>query len=228
MKDTAIIVAGGQGKRMNSDIPKQFMSIQGIPILIYTLRVFYRFDPNLDIIVVLPENEISTWKALCDIHAFNLPHRIVKGGKTRFHSVKNAVDNLVYKGLVAIHDGVRPFVSLETIGRCFKTARNKGNAIPVIKPVDSIRIITKDGNYHLERDNARIIQTPQVFKAQILTDAYTQPYNETFTDDASVVESSGHKINLVEGNIENFKITTPVDLMTAEVYVQKLIQTEQS
>jgi 2-C-methyl-D-erythritol 4-phosphate cytidylyltransferase len=222
MKKVVIIVAGGRGKRMKSDIPKQFLPIFGFPILMHTIKKFYRHDSSIKIIIVLPKTQIKTWKKLCRDYKFKLGHDIVKGGITRFHSVKNGVSKIRGKDwIVAIHDGVRPLVSLETIKRCFKKAASSGNAIPAIEIPESLRIIEKGRNFPADRGRYMLIQTPQIFQLKLLKEAFKQDYKTEFTDDAGVVESMGHKINLVDGNKENIKITTPSDLLVAESYLKK-------
>lgn len=212
----AIIVAGGKGERMQADIPKQFLEIQGKPILMHTLESFHRYDAAIQLIVVLPSVQIEFWNGLCKKHAFSLPHRIVAGGQTRFHSVKNGLDTVNVPALVAVHDGVRPLVSVETIARCFDEAEKNEAAIPVIDLVDSIRQVTADGNQSVDRNSYKLVQTPQVFDSELLKKAYEQDFSPLFTDDASVVEAIGIKIHLVEGNRENIKITTAFDLRIAE------------
>jgi 2-C-methyl-D-erythritol 4-phosphate cytidylyltransferase len=222
MKKVVIIVAGGRGKRMKSDIPKQFLPIFGFPILMHTIKKFYRYDSSIKIIIVLPKTQIKTWKKLCRDYKFKHGHDIVKGGITRFHSVKNGISKIRGKDwIVAVHDGVRPLVSLETIKRCFKKAASSGNAVPAIEIPESMRIIEKGRNSQADRGRYRLIQTPQIFQLKLLQEAFKQDYKTEFTDDASVVESMGHKINLVEGNKENIKITTPSDLLVAESYLKK-------
>jgi len=222
MKKVVIIVAGGRGKRMKSDTPKQFLPIYGFPVLMHTVKKFHRHDNSIRIIIVLPKTQIKLWKKLCRDYKFNYSHDIVQGGVTRFHSVKNGLSKI--KGedwLIAIHDGVRPLVSLDTIRRCFKKAATSGNAVPAIEIPESMREIDKSGNRPADRSKFKLIQTPQVFHVKFLKEAFKQDYNPGFTDDASVVESMGHTINLVEGNKENIKITTPSDLLVAESYLKK-------
>jgi len=214
---TAIIVAGGKGERMGTTIPKQFIEIKGKPILMYTIEAFLRYEVSLQIIVVLPAIQMEYWSTLCEKHKFNFTHKVVAGGETRFQSVKNGLSAIEHSGLVAVHDGVRPLVSIATIARSFDTSETLGNAIPVIDLVDSIRQITPTGNSSVDRTAYKLIQTPQVFDVETLKKAYKQPYSQLFTDDASVVESLGIKINLVEGNKENIKITTAFDLKLAEI-----------
>lgn len=216
----AIIVAGGKGERMNAEIPKQFMEILGKPILMHTLEAFHRFDPTMQLILVLPEIQFSFWSELCKKHHFHLSHKIVAGGLTRFHSVKNGLEAIPIPSLVAIHDGVRPMVSLETLMRCFDAAMKHDAAIPVVDLVDSIRQLTEEGSQCADRNAFKLVQTPQVFDGALLKKAYEQDFSTLFTDDASVVEALGHKIQLVEGNRENIKITTEFDLKI----VQSLLQ----
>jgi 2-C-methyl-D-erythritol 4-phosphate cytidylyltransferase len=217
MHKTAIIVAGGVGRRMQSSIPKQFLRIGHEIILMRTLRVFYDYDPGIELIVTLPEQEIPTWERLCKDEPFVIEHRVVRGGASRFHSVKNGLEHLQKPGLVAVHDGVRPLVSHETIRRVFEKARVKGNAIPVIEIPESVRFIENDTSRAVARDQYRLVQTPQVFESALLQEAYRQDYSEAFTDDASVVEKTGTPIHIVEGNVENIKITTQKDLELAGI-----------
>jgi len=217
MKHKAIIVAGGVGKRMHANIPKQFMKIGGEIILMRTMRIFNDFDDEMEIIITLPQQEIKTWEQLCGDYKFKISHRIVAGGKTRFDSVKNALDTIDEDCLIAIHDAVRPLVAETTIRRAFNRADEKGNAIPVLSANESLRYITASENKSVVRDHYKMVQTPQVFHSQLLIYAYQQDYRPEFTDDASVVESKGIFIETVEGNSENIKITTKKDLDIAEV-----------
>lgn len=220
MKNTTIIVAGGKGERMNANIPKQFLEIQGKPILMHTLEVFEKFDASMQLILVLPAVQINYWRELCKKHAFTLPHEIVVGGQTRFHSVKNGLQATKGNCLIAVHDGVRPLVSVDTILRCFTEAENRKAVIPIIDMVDSVRYITENGNQSVDRAAYKLVQTPQVFDAGLLRKAYLQEFSPLFTDDASVVEALGTKIHLVEGNRENIKITTEFDLKLAETILK--------
>jgi 2-C-methyl-D-erythritol 4-phosphate cytidylyltransferase len=217
----AIIVAGGKGVRMNSDIPKQFIEIQGKPVLMHTIEVFHRFDDTMQLILVLPEVQIGFWKELCKKHNFTLIHQIVSGGKTRFNSVKNGLGFIETPSLVAIHDGVRPLVSIETISSCFEAAEKFDAVVPVFDLVESIRQITENGSQTVDRNAYKLVQTPQVFDAELLKKAYEQDFSDIFTDDASVVEATGTKVHLVEGNRENIKITTEFDLIIAESIFRK-------
>lgn len=210
-----IIVAGGKGERMKAVVPKQFLEIKGRPILMYTLEVFHNFDPEIQIVLVLPADQIDVWKSLCKKHAFTLTHTIECGGVTRFHSVKNGLTAVSDPSLVAVHDGVRPLVSVETISACFDVASKNGTAVPVIDAIDSIRKVTDKGSISVNRSEYKLVQTPQVFDGELLKKAYKQDLSEHFTDDASVVEALGAKIYLVAGNRENIKITTEMDLIIA-------------
>lgn len=216
---TVIIVAGGTGKRMQADIPKQFIELKSKPILMHTIEVFVKYNHHINIIVVLPENQMVVWKQMCEEHNFNIVHQTIAGGATRFDSVKNGLELAPDEGLVAVHDGVRPLVSVQTIHRCFEMAERTGTAIPVIDIVESIRKVKENDNEAVDRNLYKAVQTPQVFEAQILKAAYRQDYVPAFTDDASVVEAFGHKISIVEGNKENIKITTPLDLGIGELFL---------
>ncbi|MFN8211687.1 MAG: 2-C-methyl-D-erythritol 4-phosphate cytidylyltransferase [Bacteroidales bacterium] len=211
-----VIVAGGSGKRMGMETPKQFLELAGKPVLMHTIERFYRFDNSIEIITVLPENQLRFWLDLKKKYSFDIPHTLVKGGTHRFNSVKHGLEFVSTPGLVAIHDGVRPLVHPDTIKRCFETARELGNAIPVVSPADSLRLIEDHSNEPINRMNVKQVQTPQVFDAALLKKAYSQPYDVSFTDDATVVEKTGARINLVDGNRENIKITNPEDLFIAQ------------
>ena len=216
MKKTVILVAGGKGLRMGGDLPKQFIPMEGKPILMHTADVFNRWDSDVELLIVIPEEHAGYWQMLCEELNFTIPHRLVFGGETRFHSVKNALQAMDGAGwyaingktLIAVHDGVRPYVSAEVITACFQAALKYGAAIPVLPVIESVREIAGAESRPFDRTRLRIVQTPQVFRADILHKAYQQPYHDQFTDDASVVEASGHKIHLVAGNPENIKITT--------------------
>jgi len=216
MNKIAIIVAGGKGERMNADVPKQFLEIKGKPILIHTLEAFMNFDASLQLILVLPVAQFEFWETLCKKHALNIPHQIVTGGQTRFQSVKNGLDAVKVPAIVAIHDGVRPLVSKETISRCFDAAAKFGAAIPTMDSIESIRFVDANGSKSVDRNAYKMVQTPQVFDAELLKKAYEQEFSVLFTDDASVVEAMGIKVQLVDGNRENIKITTEFDLIVAE------------
>ena len=218
-----IIVAGGKGLRMGGDIPKQFMLLEGRPVLMHTIRAFYDYDPEIRIILVLPYEQTTYWKTLCNDYNFSVPHRIVSGGETRFHSVKNGL-SLINKELnentnvlIGVHDGVRPLVDQKLITRVYEQSELKGAAYPVIPVIDSMR----RGIVPVDRSQYFLVQTPQVFRADILIEAYKQEYKTEFTDDVSVVEVSGICCPAtVEGSRENIKITTPVDLVVAQALIK--------
>jgi len=260
MKRYAIVVAGGKGLRMGSDIPKQFLTVQGRPLLMLTLENFHSFDSSMPLILVLPESQQEYWARLCHEYLFRVPHTVVSGGETRFHSVRNGLKAIIDnrqdsssapsqaqfaapssalanraatatpacqddaarhsagdEALVAVHDGVRPFVSHDVITSCFETAAHDGAAVPVIPVVETLREVRDDGtSFTVPRSRYRLVQTPQTFRLSLLAEAYGQPYTDAFTDDASVVEALGHPVTLVDGNRENIKITTPYDLAVAE------------
>ena len=219
--DYIIIVAGGKGLRMGSDIPKQFLPIGGKPVLMRTLERFREYSGDLQIILVLPEAQQDYWHELCKQYHFAVEYTLANGGQTRFHSVQNGLAKIPddAQGVVGVHDGVRPFPSIEVIRNCYDTAREKKAVIPVIPVVETVRHIKDNASITVPRDEYRLVQTPQTFDIQLLKAANRQPYNDGFTDDASVVESFGHDITLVEGNRENIKITTPYDLKIAEVLI---------
>lgn len=218
-----IIVAGGKGLRMGGEIPKQFMTVGGRPILMRTMERFREYSEALRIILVLPKEQHEYWQSLCKEYAFKVDHQVTTGGETRFHSVKNGLamipDN--EEGVVGVHDGVRPFVSTEVIGRCYEAARKEHAVIPVTPVVETLRHIAPDGSgTNVLRSDYRLVQTPQTFDIQLLKSAFHQPYTDAFTDDASVVEAFGKRVAMVEGNRENIKLTTPFDLRIAEVLVK--------
>lgn len=224
MKKFALIVAGGSGSRMNSNIPKQFIEINRRPVLMHTFDAFFNFDPNLEFILVLPKDQLTLWKSICEKHSFQFKHKIAFGGKTRFNSVKNGLEQISGEGIVFIHDGVRPLVSVQTLKNCFEIAVEKGNALPVITVSESVRVIEGTENRAVDRTKYFLVQTPQTFQTGIIQNAYKQSENEMFTDDASVLESTGESIHLVEGNRENIKITYPEDLILAEIFLMQKIR----
>ena len=211
-----VIVAGGSGKRMGVDTPKQFLELAGRPVLMHTIERFRNFDSSIEIITVLPENQLRFWSELQKRYEFDISHTLVKGGAHRFDSVKRGLEFVNTPGLVAIHDGVRPLVKTETIRRCFDAASKLGNAVPVVSPADSLRLVTNNSSEPVNRLMVKMVQTPQVFDAALLKKAYRQNYHASFTDDASVLEKTGETINMVEGNRENIKITNPEDLFIAQ------------
>lgn len=211
-----IIVAGGSGKRMGSEIPKQFLLLNGKPILMHTIELFYRYSSDMQIVVVLPVDQMEQWAQLGELHHFSIKHQVIEGGSERFYSVKNGLGLVEVGRLVAIHDGVRPLVSLETIDRCFELAASKKSAIPVVEMFESIRQLSGDGSISVPRQLYKMVQTPQVFDYEVISASYDLPFNSNFTDDASVAEAAGFPIFLTEGNRENIKVTTPIDMAIAE------------
>ena len=220
--DYVIIVAGGKGLRMGSDIPKQFLPIGGKPVLMRTLERFREYSPTLQIILVLPEAQQDYWHQLCKEYRFDVDYQLANGGETRFHSVQHGLALIPddAQGVVGVHDGVRPFPSIDVIRNCYETARTAKAVIPVIPVVETVRHLKGETSETVPRNDYRLVQTPQTFDIQLLKAANRQPYNDGFTDDASVVESFGSNITLVEGNRENIKITTPYDLKIAEILIK--------
>ena len=223
MEKYVIIVAGGSGKRMGADIPKQFLLLAGKPVLMHTIDAFYRFDSSIHVLLVLPEAHLTYWQELCVQYKYNQPVTLVFGGAERFYSVKNAMHLVPTDALVAVHDGVRPLVDVETIRQAFESAAEKGSGIPVIPESDSLRQLTPDGSVGVNRADYCRVQTPQVFQSNLIKEAYNQEYTSFFTDDASVYESMGHSIALTQGNVSNLKITTPVDLTWAAVLLHESV-----
>jgi 2-C-methyl-D-erythritol 4-phosphate cytidylyltransferase len=220
MKRYAIIVAGGKGLRMGGELPKQFIPIEGRPVLMRTLDAFHACDASIQLILVLPRDHQPYWRELCAQYQFAVPHRIADGGATRFHSVQSGLSLVdAPEALVAVHDGVRPFVSPEVISRCYAEAEAHGAVVPVIPVVETVRQLVGEGSKTVARDAYRLVQTPQTFRATLLRRAYEQPYCDAFTDDASVVEALGSAVSLVDGNRENIKLTTPFDLIVAKALV---------
>jgi len=221
LKRFVVIVAGGSGSRMKSDIPKQFLLLAGKPVLMHTLEAFNHGSLTCEIVLVLPEAQIPFWNELILKYQFQIPHLVVLGGETRFHSVRNGINAIQEnEAIVAIHDGVRPLVSTHCLENSFRIASEKGNSVLSVMPKDSLRFVDENENKAVDRSKFRIIQTPQTFKLSIIKKAINLPYKETFTDDASVVEDKGEYINLIEGEYENIKITTPEDLILAEAMLK--------
>ena len=219
--DYAIIVAGGKGTRMGSDIPKQFLPVNGLPVLMQTIKRFKECGDGLEIILVLPKEQHEYWYELCKKHRFTSAYTVAEGGETRFHSVRSGLAMIPddAEGIVGVHDGVRPFPSVEVIRNCYETARTAKAVVPVIPVVETLIHIDGQGNSEtVPRDSYRLVQTPQAFDIQLLKRAYKQPYQDSFTDDASVVDSIGQEITLIDGNRENIKITTPFDLRMARIF----------
>lgn len=221
MEEYVIIVAGGTGSRMKSDIPKQFIAVNGLPILMHTIKAFRNYSDTLSIILVLPNNQFEFWQTLCRQYFFDEKYQLIAGGNTRFDSVKNGLNSItVNNGLIAVHDGVRPIISKKIISDSFQHASEFGSAVVSIPMKDSIRRINKDGeNISEDRTVFRLIQTPQTFRLDWMQKAFTTFYQPHFTDCASVLESAGYAIQLIDGAYENIKITTPEDLKWAEIYL---------
>jgi len=215
-KEYALIVAGGKGTRIKNSLPKQFIELNRKPILLHTVEAFLKYSASLSIVLVLPEEDFKTWKAICEKFNFNKPIVLQKGGETRFQSVKNGLDKIQGEGLVAIHDGVRPLVSSDLIGASFRLAAVHGSAVAAVRLKESIRMTDQDNTKAVDRSKFRVIQTPQTFDLTLIKNAYQIKEESSLTDDASVAEKSGHIISLFEGSYENIKITTPEDLIVAE------------
>jgi 2-C-methyl-D-erythritol 4-phosphate cytidylyltransferase len=220
----AIIVAGGKGTRINSVIPKQFIELEGLPILMHTLNVFYEYSPDITIILVLPEPDFSLWQSLCDQYNFIRPYTLCAGGNSRFQSVKNGLAKIKGEGIVAIHDGVRPLVTSSMINESFRIARTCQSAVAAVSLKESIRVIEKEKTIAVDRSKFKLIQTPQTFHVSMIRKAYDVDEDSTLTDDASVAERDGHAIMLFEGSYENIKITTQEDLVVARALLRARVK----
>jgi len=216
MKKVAIIVAGGKGVRMKSEIPKQFLLLNELPILMHTLKQFSHFE---EIVLVLPHSQFEFWKELCKTYNFTQQHTLVEGGKTRFHSVKNGLEKVQDNSIVAIHDGVRPLISTALINNLVEKTKSGIGVIPVVPVKDSIRKVEGENSTHIDRSNLYKVQTPQCFLSSDIKNAYTQDFSDTFTDDASVFEANGGKITTLLGEERNLKITTEENLKIAEIWI---------
>ncbi len=216
LNKAVVIVAGGSGKRMGLETPKQFIVVAGKPLLMHTILRFYNYDPNIFVVLVLPFDHIETWNRLCSCYRFTIAHQVVHGGDERYFSVKSGLEKISNDCLVAIHDGVRPLVSKQVIANTFQAAATHGGAIPVISPSESIRQLHENKSAPVDRNRFVLVQTPQIFKAGLIKEAYDIPYQPGFTDDATVFEAGGHTVHLEEGNVENIKITRPADITFAE------------
>ncbi len=221
MKKFAVIVAGGNGQRMESALPKQFLLLKEKPIIWYTLQTFLKSFSDLQIILVLPQTFIENGKSIVTSLDTNDRIKIIQGGDTRFQSVKNGLQLVETNSIVFVHDGVRCLIDEDLIQRCYWQAIEKGSAVPVVTATDSIRIVEGENHSVCNRNNIRIIQTPQTFQSNILLPAFQQPYIDDFTDEATVVEANGNKVYLIEGNYNNIKITRPVDLWIAEKLIEE-------
>ena len=217
MKKFAVIVAGGKGTRMNSDIPKQFLLLKNKPVLYYTIKAFLDVYENIELILVLPEEHIDKGREIIDGYFDPSRIRIIAGGRTRFHSVQNGLALINEESIIFVHDGVRCLVTGDLIRKCYETALAEGNAIPALECGDSVRLLTNNGNKIVDRNKVKLIQTPQTFHSKILLPAYKIDYKDKYTDEASVVEAFGLTVNLIEGERNNIKITTPFDLRLAEI-----------
>lgn len=218
----AVIVAGGSGSRMQSQLPKQYLQLLGKPILIHTLEAFKNVSDNIQLILVLPENDIEYWRGLCLEQQFSAPHLLVAGGETRFQSVKRGLAHVPDEALVAIHDGVRPLITQHLIMEAYAMAAQTGSAVASVPLKDSLRQLTEDKtNQSVDRQHFRLVQTPQTFRAAAIRSAYQLPEQANFTDCASVAEAAGLIIHLAEGSYQNLKITTPEDLLFAEAILRQ-------
>jgi len=220
----ALIVAGGKGTRIKSKVPKQFLEIDGLPVLMHTITAFYRYSEKISIILVLPEDDVDTWLALCAKHNFHKPLILEHGGDTRFQSVKNGLNKITGDGLVAIHDGVRPLVNEDIIGASFRLAAVHQSAVASVRLKESIRMTDQDNTKSVDRSRFRLIQTPQTFRVSLIKNAYQQKEDPSLTDDASVAERAGHLISLFEGSYENIKITTSEDMVIADALLKNRVK----
>ncbi len=221
MKKTVIITAGGSGQRMQTEIPKQFLELHGLPVLMHTVQKFFSYSTDIEIIISLSPERIPYWKELCLKYEWKIPHKIAPGGKERFFSVQNALKLTQATDLIAVHDAVRPLIELPTIAEAFDTAQRKGTAVPVCNlPFSLLRVTGKDTGESVNREHFKEVQTPQVFRSEILQTAYRQNYQKIFTDDASVVQYSGNNVYFCPGSSQNIKITTPQDWQLAELLMK--------
>jgi 2-C-methyl-D-erythritol 4-phosphate cytidylyltransferase len=220
-EEYALIVAGGKGTRIKSQTPKQFIALEGLPILLHTINAFFRYSENIRVILVLPADDFSTWHALVKKYDFQKPVILQQGGASRFQSVKQGLAKIKGNGLVAIHDGVRPLVSESIIAASFRLAASGQSAVAAVPLKDSIRLADNGLSKALDRSQYRLIQTPQTFSVALIKEAYTLPEDETLTDDASIAERAGHRISLFEGSYRNIKITTEEDLIVAAALLRK-------
>jgi len=221
MKKTIIIVAGGSGSRMGAEIPKQFIELNGKPILMHTLENLKAMDDSMELILVLPKNEMDTWEKLCYKHSWSVPHKLANGGATRFLSVKSGLDLVETGGVIGVHDGVRPFASQKVVDACFAVANSSGAAIPVVPIVQSLRKLNNEHSEAVDRNGYCAVQTPQCFQTSVLKKAFESADRTNYSDDATVVEENGQTIHLIEGNTENIKITSPIDLELAQLIISR-------
>jgi 2-C-methyl-D-erythritol 4-phosphate cytidylyltransferase len=216
LSEHALIVAGGKGTRIKSKIPKQFIELNGKPVLLHTLEAFYQYSPGINVVLVLPKDDLETWQSIIKKYDFTKKVTLQEGGDTRFQSVKNGLDKIEGEGLVAIHDGVRPLVSPDIIGASFRLAAVHKTAVAAVRLKESIRMTDQDNTKAMDRSKFRLIQTPQTFDLQLIKQAYQLKEDSSLTDDASVAERAGHVISLFEGSYRNIKITTEEDLLIAQ------------
>ena len=216
MKKYAVIVAGGKGVRMGSAVPKQFLPLNGHPILYHTIKAFADAYADMQLVLVLPQDQLSYAQMVLQSFPERIDITIVAGGETRYHSVQNGLKVVDENSIVFVHDGVRPLVSTALIQRCYEQAIDKGSAIPAIPVADSMRILEDEDSRPIDREQMRIIQTPQTFKAEVILPAFQQEYQVAFTDEATVVEAYGDNVYLVDGEKRNIKVTTPEDMIVAE------------
>ncbi len=220
IKKYAVIVAGGRGLRMGAAVPKQFLPILGKPLLCYAIQAFAATIRGIHIILVLPSDQLNSAKTVLKSYLGNIEVTTVAGGETRYESVQNGLKKVNNDGVVFIHDGVRPLISQDLIQRCYQQAIEKGSAIPVIPVMDSIRILENGSSHPINREHLRIIQTPQTFMTSIILPAFQQEYQASFTDEANVVEAHGTAVHLINGALENIKVTTPEDMLIAETLLK--------
>ncbi len=227
MKKYAILVAGGEGLRMGTDTPKQFLLLAGKPVLYHSVQAFLQAQPDVQIILVLPKAHLHIGAQM--IEEINDGGRVLitAGGQTRFESVQNGLQWVREESIVFVHDGVRCMVSANLINRCYQQAVEKGSAIPAVKATDTIRMVEHGHHRIVDRNAVYIIQTPQTFQSALLLAAFNQPYHESFTDEASVVEAMGQKVYLIDGAYDNIKITRPIDLLVAEKLLQERLTLKQ-
>jgi 2-C-methyl-D-erythritol 4-phosphate cytidylyltransferase len=216
MQKVALIVAGGKGERMNADIPKQFLLLNGTPILMHTLKQFSHFE---EIVLVLPHSQFDYWQELCNTYNFTQKHTLVAGGTTRFYSVKNGLEKIDENSVIAIHDGVRPLISTKLIDSLITETKSGIGIIPIVPVKDSIRKVEGENSVHVDRSGLFKVQTPQCFVSADIKEAYTQEFSDTFTDDASVFEANGGGITTLLGEEKNLKITTKEDLKVASILI---------
>jgi 2-C-methyl-D-erythritol 4-phosphate cytidylyltransferase len=224
MKKIALIVAGGNGTRMKNDIPKQFLFLKNKPILYYSIKVFLDTYDDIEIILVLPEEHIGKGQEIVDGYFDATKIIITAGGRTRFHSVKNGLALVKDEAIIFVHDGVRCLLTKDLIKKCYEAALELGNAIPAVDCSDSVRMLTSNGNKIIDRKKIKLIQTPQTFHSKILLPAYQIDYKDQFTDEATVVEAFGLKVNLIKGEKDNIKITTPEDLIFADLILENILK----